>query len=151
MPRDHDTTATNNAPVKILLIEDDDVEVLAIRRAFKKLCLNNELIVAEDGIVALDLLHGRNNREPLQRPFLIMLDWNMPRMNGEEFLLEIRNDPALKTTIVFVTTTSQADEDRLKAYDLGISGYIVKSLIAESFLDSVRMLSYYWSTVELPK
>ncbi len=134
--------------VNILLVEDDEVDVQGLTRAFKKLKVANPITVARDGIEALELL--RSDRAKDLHPYLIILDLNMPRMNGIEFLTEIRSDPELKKSIVFVLTTSKADEDKTEAYRLNVAGYIVKADPARSFLDAVQMLDHYWRVVEFP-
>jgi CheY-like chemotaxis protein len=135
--------------VQILLVEDDDVDVLAVRRAFREQKIANPITVAKDGLEALDILRG-NGRPALDRPFIILLDLNMPRMNGIELLGELRADPQLKHSIVFVLTTSKADEDKAAAYDKNIAGYIVKADVGHGFVQVVGMLNHYWRIVELP-
>ncbi|MFN3231616.1 MAG: response regulator [Alphaproteobacteria bacterium] len=135
-------------PINILLVEDDDVDVQGITRAFKKLKVANPITRARDGLEALDILRSDKGRR--LRPYLIILDLNMPRMNGIEFLTALRADEALKDSIVFVLTTSKADEDKIEAYRLNVAGYIVKADPAKSFLDAVQMLDHYWRVVEFP-
>jgi CheY-like chemotaxis protein len=135
--------------VQILLVEDDDVDVMAVRRAFRDQKIVNPITVAKDGLEALDILRG-NGRPSLERPFLILLDLNMPRMNGIELLGELRADPQLKHAIVFVLTTSKADEDKAAAYDKNIAGYIVKADVGQGFVHVVGMLDRYWRVVEMP-
>ena len=134
--------------VTIILVEDDDVDVQGIRRAFKKNKIANPLKVARDGVEALEMLRG-NGAETL-RPYLILLDINMPRMNGIEFLRELRNDSRLKDSIVFVLTTSRADEDRFDAYQFNVAGYIVKADAGAGFMKAVDLLDRYWKIVEFP-
>ena len=134
--------------VNILLVEDDEVDVQGLTRAFNKLKVANPITVARDGLEALELL--RSERAKDLHPYLIILDLNMPRMNGIEFLTEVRADPDLKKSIVFVLTTSKADEDKTEAYSLNVAGYIVKADPAKSFLDAVQMLDHYWRVVEFP-
>lgn len=139
------------AEVNILLIEDDDVDVTAVQRAFKTLKIANPLLRAVDGIDALDMLRGTNGRTKIARPYVILLDLNMPRMNGLEFLDALRADPELKRSIVFVMTTSSAEEDRVSAYGKSIAGYILKHSAAHSFLDPLTMLEHYWRVIEFPE
>jgi len=141
----------NVAEVNILLVEDDEVDVKAVKRALRELKILNSLTVASDGIEALQLLRGENGREPLKRPFLILLDLNMPRMGGIEFLDEIRGDPALSHSLVFVMTTSEDEEDRFRAYDRHVAGYMLKHSPARTFIDAVTMLDHYWRVIELPQ
>jgi CheY-like chemotaxis protein len=136
--------------VNILLVEDDKVDVMALRRAFLELKIANPIKVARDGIEALEVLRGTNGTPPLSRPHLVLLDLDLPRMNGIEFLKELRNDEKLSSTIVFVLTTSKQEEDRIQAYNLNVAGYMVKSLMADSFMQAVTMLKHYWRVVVFP-
>jgi CheY-like chemotaxis protein len=140
----------NNDTVTILLIEDDLIDSMAVQRGFAKLKIANPIQTAKDGIEALDILKGRNGKEKLSKPFVILLDLNMPRMDGFEFLKVLREDPEIKASIVFVLTTSELDEDRVKAYDANVAGYIVKSEAGEGFIDAIRLRDLYWRIVELP-
>src|ERR1700683_338006 len=106
----------------LLHVEDDDICQMMLSRTFKKAKIANPISGACDGIDALEMLRGTNGRERLPRPFLILLDLNMPRMNGVEFLQELRRDAELKKSIVFVLTTSDADDDKVEAYNLGEIG-----------------------------
>lgn len=139
------------ATINLLLVEDDEIDVKAIKRAFKELKIANPMRVARDGLEALDILRGTNGQEPLARPYMILLDLNMPRMDGLEFLQELRADPALRQAIVFVLTTSRAEEDRMRAYEKNVAGYMVKSAAGRSFLDALAMLDHYWRVVEMPE
>ena len=140
----------NHRAVTILLVEDDKVDVMAIRRSFRDLKIANPLVEAGNGIEALERLRGENGYEKVASPCLVLLDLNMPRMNGLEFLDEVRSDPALRRTLIFVMTTSKADEDRARAYDKNVAGYVLKERAGEAFLDSIRMLNSYWLLVEFP-
>ena len=133
-----------------LLVEDDDVELMILKRSFKKLKIANPIIVAHDGIEALSILRGEDDHDPIKEPYIILLDLNMPRMNGIEFLVELRKDPELSRAVVFVLTTSNDERDKLLAYDKHIAGYIVKSNAGESFINALDMLDRYWRVVELP-
>lgn len=136
--------------VTVLLVEDNDVDVEATRRAFGRHRIANRVVVAHDGIEALEVLRGEGE-EPLHQPYIILLDLNMPRMNGIEFLQEIRSDPDLKKSVVFIVTTSDADKDRVRSYDLNVAGYIVKSNIGPDFERLIGMLDSYWKVVTLPR
>ncbi len=136
--------------VTFLLVEDDDVDVMGVKRSFKQLAINNTLVVARNGLEGLAALRGEEGREKIKRPYIILLDLNMPKMNGIDFLDTIRNDPELKTSVVFVLTTSIHDQDRLSAYERNIAGYIVKMNSMECFLDAMAMIDSYWRVVELP-
>jgi CheY-like chemotaxis protein len=139
-----------HAEVNILLVEDDVVDVKALRRAFTALKIVNPLYVASDGVEALECLRGQGNREPLPRPYVILLDINMPRMNGLEFLRELRRDAQLRDAIVFVLTTSNAHRDKMAAYQFNVAGYIIKSVHDTSCVEALRMLAHYWRIVEFP-
>jgi CheY-like chemotaxis protein len=135
---------------QLLHVEDDDICLMMLNRAFKKAKIANPISVAHDGIEALESLRGTNGRPRLARPFIILLDLNMPRMDGIEFLKELRKDEDLKKSIVFILTTSDADEDKVKAYNLGVAGYILKSNPANAFLEATALLDTYWRVVEFP-
>lgn len=133
--------------VTILLVDDDDVDVMGVERALKKLKIVNPIVRAHDGIEALALLR---HPDAVQRPCIVLLDLNMPRMNGLEMLTELRADPQLSSSVVFVLTTSSADEDMVNAYQKHVAGYIVKSRVGDGFLRVMDMLDHYWRVVELP-
>jgi CheY-like chemotaxis protein len=137
----------NAQSLNILLVEDDEVDVLNVRRAFTKNHIMNPLVVAGDGIEALEMLRG--GKVPKGRR-LILLDLNMPRMNGIEFLRELRQDPELRSTPVVVLTTSNDDRDKIDAYNLNVAGYLVKPVTFENFCDVMVALNKYWTLVELP-
>jgi len=136
--------------VSILMVEDDDIDAMAIERAFKKLKLANPLTRASDGLEALEYLRGTNGKDFIERPHILLLDINMPRMNGLELLDEIRNDPKLADTIVFVLTTSKADQDIIAAHNHNVAGYIVKSDVADGFIKVIELLDSYWRIVTFP-
>jgi CheY-like chemotaxis protein len=137
-------------PVHILLVDDDEVDVEAVRRGFVALRIGNAITVANDGFEALNILRGEEGYERLPRPYIILLDLNMPRMNGFEFLEELREDSDLKSSIVFVLTTSNREEDMLAAYKERIAGYFVKNNVGEGFLAVPDLLNSYWRIVEFP-
>ncbi len=140
----------SNRTVTFLLVEDDDVDVMGFQRALKRQKIANPIEVARDGVEALERLRGLNGKEKLKPPYIILLDLNMPRMSGLEFLQEIRQDEELHHAIVFVITTSRDEKDRLAAYDQHVAGYIVKSNATESFQHALSMLDNYWRVVEFP-
>ncbi len=137
--------------VNLLLVEDDEVDVQGLKRAFAKSRIGNPITVARDGIEALEILRGENGQAKLAKPHLILLDLNMPRMNGLEFLEAIRADEDLKTSVVFMITTSRAEEDKARAYEKNVAGYIVKQDPANTFMQAVALLEHYWKIVEFPK
>jgi CheY-like chemotaxis protein len=133
--------------LNILLVDDDAVDVMNVQRAFKKSNIHNTLYVAGDGGRALELL--RNGTVPSSNR-LILLDLNMPRMNGLEFLHALREDPELRSTPVVVLTTSNDDRDRLQSYAHNVAGYLVKPVASSSFMELMATLNAYWTRVELP-
>ena len=144
------SSATPGRTVSVLLVEDNEVDREAVRRAFLRHRIANPIHVAIDGVEALDLLRGTNGKERLPRPYLILLDINMPRMSGIELLRELRADPDLHDSIVFVLTTSKSDEDKIAAYGANIAGYIIKSDVGAGFVGLVGLLDHYWKIVEFP-
>ncbi len=134
----------------ILLVEDDDVDAEAVTRALKRQKLPNKLIHAGDGIEALNALRGYDGNEPLKQPYLILLDLNMPRMNGIEFLRAIRQDAELKRSVVFVLTTSNQQEDKMAAYNQQVAGYIVKANLTNDFSDITKLIEQYQLIIDLP-
>jgi CheY-like chemotaxis protein len=136
--------------VNILLVDDDRVDVLAIKAALEENKIANPVYVASDGIQALDMLRGTNGHERLADPYLILLDLNMPRMNGIEFLHALRDDSILQSSIVFVLTTSNDDRDRISAYKHNIAGYVVKSEVGQDFVNLIRLLQDFRLVVQFP-
>ncbi len=141
------TAPTAARQLNILLVEDDDVDVMNIQRAFKKNNIANPLYLAGNGVEALELLRG--GTIPRERR-IILLDLNMPRMNGIEFLRELRSDPVLNLTPVIVLTTSNDERDRIEAYHLNVAGYILKPVTFTNFCEVMVALNKYWALVELP-
>jgi CheY-like chemotaxis protein len=133
--------------LNILLVEDDEVDVMNVRRAFKKNNICNPLWVAGNGLDALEML--RTGDMPRERR-LVLLDLNMPRMNGIEFLRELRADPELRSVPVVVLTTSDDERDRVEAYHLNVAGYILKPVTLMNFVEAMATLNKYWSLVEMP-
>ena len=133
--------------LNILLVEDDQVDVMNVRRAFAKNRLAKPLYVAANGLEALDMLRG--GAVPDERR-IVLLDLNMPKMNGLEFLRELRADVALQATPVIVLTTSNDERDKIDAYNLNVAGYLVKPVTFESFVDVMAIVNKYWTLVELP-
>jgi CheY-like chemotaxis protein len=140
-------TATDNRLLNILLVEDDEVDVMNVRRAFQKNHIANPLFVATNGVEALEVLRG--GKVPRERR-MVLLDLNMPQMNGIEFLRELRRDPELRPTPVVVLTTSNDDRDRIEAYDLNVAGYLLKPVTFSNFCEVMTTLNKYWALVELP-
>jgi CheY-like chemotaxis protein len=135
----------------ILLVDDDQVDVMNVQRAFKKNNITHQLYVANNGIEALELLRGYEGVKKISPPpKVILLDINMPKMNGIEFLRELREDPVLHSISVFIMTTSNDDKDKFDAYNLNVAGYIVKPVSFEKFVNTVAVLNNYWKLCELP-
>ncbi len=133
--------------LNILLVEDDEVDVMTVRRAFAKANITNPIFVASDGIQALEML--RNETVPPSRR-VILLDINMPRMNGIECLREIRKDPSLAPLTVVVLTTSNEDRDRVEAFQLNVAGYLLKPVTFTEFAEVMATLNKYWTLMEMP-
>ena len=139
-----------NQTVHILLAEDDLIDERAFLRAIGKLRITNPVTIARDGVEAWDILKGSHGQAPLPRPNLLVLDINMPRMNGLELLERIRDDAELHDSIVFMLTTSNDDEDKIEAFNLNVAGYMLKSDVANSFVRAVELVANYWRVVEFP-
>lgn len=136
--------------IHILLVEDDDVDAEMITRAFQRQNTSYKFTVVQDGIEALKILRGETSTSPLPKPHMILLDINLPRMNGLEFLRELRQDSLLKVEIVFILTTSNREEDKRAAYESNIAGYILKSKTGLDFGNMIQLLNSYRTTVEFP-
>jgi len=132
--------------VNVLLVEDDETDVELIRRLFKKENIDNPLYHASNGVEALDIIRGRNNTKQIPRPYIILLDINMPMMNGIEMLKDLRSDEATKDSVVFVLTTSPREEDKNTTYKLNIAGYFLKRDVREL----ISLLTLYWRLNEFP-
>ena len=137
-------------PVKFLIVDDDQISVMAIKRALKKLKIVNPVMTATDGQNALNLLRDEAKAVGGLPPFLVTLDLNMPRMDGFEFLDEIRKDKTLHRAVIFVLSTSDMPQDISAAYDKNIAGYIVKDDLGDSFEAALNMIDAYARVVELP-
>jgi CheY-like chemotaxis protein len=133
--------------LNILLVEDDEVDVMNVRRAFEKNNVSNPLFVAGNGLEALEML--RDGTVPRERR-LILLDLNMPKMNGIEFLQALRSDPELASAPVVVLTTSNDDQDKIDAYNLNVAGYLLKPVTFSNFCERMTTLNKYWTLVEMP-
>ena len=133
--------------LNILLVEDDEVDVMNVRRAFERNNVSNPLYVAGNGLEALEML--RDGTVPSERR-LILLDLNMPKMNGIEFLQALRADPELASAPVVVLTTSNDDQDKIDAYNLNVAGYLLKPVTFSNFCERMTTLNKYWTLVEMP-
>jgi CheY-like chemotaxis protein len=133
--------------INILLVDDDELDVMNVQRAFRKNSITNPLFIARDGVEALQML--RDESIPSHRR-IILLDLNMPRMGGIEFLREIRADENLRCSTVIVLTTSAEDRDRVEAYNLNVAGYLLKPVTLSAFIEIMGALNRYWMVNELP-
>jgi CheY-like chemotaxis protein len=112
--------------INVLLVEDDEMDVEAIRRVFKKKNIGNPLFHATCGVDALAMLRGEGGHEKIPQPYVLLVDINMPQMNGLDFLSEVRRDGKLKNSVAFMLTTSSRDADVERAYELNAAGYFLK-------------------------
>lgn len=149
-PRRSTVPRSDARQTTILLVDNNELDVTAIKRAFKTLRIANSLVTASDGVEALEILRGGKGTAGLAAPHLVLLDLDLPRMDGLEFLTELRRDPALCQTVVFVLAGSEAPGDRQDAYRKNIAGYVLKPYPERNFTDSIAMLHHYWTTVQLP-
>ncbi len=136
--------------IQILLVEDDEVDREAIQRAFSDARIANAITVAGDGVEALEILRGNAERRALPKPYTILLDLNMPRMDGLKFLEQLREDPNLCGSVVFVLTTSERGEDIISAYKHKVAGYILKAAADSQFTSLIKLLHCHWKQVEFP-
>jgi CheY-like chemotaxis protein len=135
--------------VNILLVDDDDVTRESVRRGLKRGGADFPMTAAEDGREAIEILRGASPTKHIAAPMVVLLDLNMPRMNGFEFLRELRSDAILKKTVVFVLTSSDADADKDRAYLSQISGFMVKSLVGPQYSKLATLLIDFDRTVML--
>jgi CheY-like chemotaxis protein len=130
----------------ILLIEDDNVDVMTVERVFRDLKIANQLVSTSNGEQALEYLRTNGNKKPC----VILLDLNMPKMNGTEFLKIVKKDELLKKIPVVVLTTSSQQQDVVESFKLGAAGYMVKSVDYGKFVETIRTINLYWTLSELP-
>jgi CheY-like chemotaxis protein len=130
----------------VLLVEDDTIDAMTVRRAFKDLKVTNPLVHTLNGEEALAFLRHETN----DKPCLILLDLNMPKMNGIEFLTVAKADPALKKIPVVVLTTSSEERDVVETFRLSVAGYIIKPVDYRNFVDAIRTINVYWTLSEMP-
>jgi len=145
------TTETSGTPIEILLVEDSPADVRLTKEALKEAKVLNHLHVVNDGEKAMDFLHKRGDYSGAVGPDVILLDLNLPRMDGREVLAKVKSDPALRRIPVVILTTSQAEQDILQSYDLHANCYITKPVDLDQFMDVVRQIEEFWlSIVKLP-
>ena len=130
----------------ILLVEDDQVDALTVKRALKELNITNRLDIVHNGEEALTFLGNLEN----EKPGIILLDLNMPKMNGIEFLQIAKKDDVLKKVPVVVLTTSKEDQDKVDSFNLGVAGYMIKPVDYRKFVEVVKTIDLYWTLSELP-
>jgi len=130
----------------LMLIEDDDIDVMTVNRAMQDLKVTNQLVSMSNGEEAIKYLRD----ESAVKPSLVLLDLNMPKMDGAEFLKIVKADKALKKIPVVILTTSNSDRDVIKSFELGAAGYMVKSVDYEKFVETIRAIDRYWTLSKLP-
>jgi two-component system response regulator len=133
----------------ILLVDDNPDDVYLTVQAFRKSGITNQIIVAEDGVEALELLQPNAGGTPL-RPAIVLLDINMPRMGGLEVLARLRADPLTRSLAVIMLTTSTEDRDIVESYDHGANSYVRKPVTTSEFVEAARALGVYWLGVNIP-
>jgi CheY-like chemotaxis protein len=139
-------------PIDILLVEDDPGDVLMTREALEYHKVRNSLHVVSDGVEAMQFVRGEAPFEDMPRPGLILLDLNLPRKNGQEVLAELKQSPDLCTIPVVVLTTSEAEEDILRSYQLHANAYITKPVDFDRFIEVVRQIDdFFLTVVKLPR
>jgi CheY-like chemotaxis protein len=143
--------ALTRQPLHLLLVEDDPVDAEALIRTLQHYQLTLPYTHVVDGVEALHALRGERGYTPVPKPYLILLDINLPRMNGLEFLSALRRDPALKQSVVFVLTASEREEDILAAYNRQIAGYLLKTKVSEEFFTFLKLLDLYGVMIEMPR
>lgn len=130
----------------ILLVEDDRVDAMTVKRALTEIDSTSPVYIVGNGEEALEFLRNKRN----ERPGIILLDLNMPKMNGIEFLRVTKADAALKRIPVIVLTTSRQESEKVESFNLGVAGYVIKPLSYEQFLEMVKTIDRYWTVSELP-
>jgi CheY-like chemotaxis protein len=136
--------------IDVLVIDDDDVATESVLRSLRHCQIMLNCVTAEDGMEGLEILRGEHPSKKVVNPMVVLLDLNMPRMDGLEFLTEIRADAILHSTVIFVLTTSSRDADRSQSYQSNIAGYMVKSEVGPQFAKLARLLAAYGDAVSLP-
>ena len=136
--------------LSIVLVEDDDVAAESVMRGLNRSGVSAPVVWAQDGEMALRVLRSADPERRAQRPRVVLLDLNMPRMNGFEFLQHVRADPVLRDEVVFVLTTSDTDADRMRAYHENVAGYMVKASVGPQFAKLAQLLQSYRLVVRLP-
>lgn len=141
----------NDHQATFLAVEDNEIDFEKLQRGFSTLKITNPLVRAKDGIEALEILRATGDESQINGACIILLDLNMPRMNGIEFLEELRADPKLAHTAVYVMTTSDRPKDVQDAYDKNISEYILKPIDRQQMLEALNTLNLFWNLCEYPQ
>ena len=129
----------------ILLVEDDMVDMMSVKRALKDINVTNPLYHVENGVEALEFLADKEK----PKPTIILLDLNMPKMGGVEFLSIMKKDETIKRIPVVILTTSRAEYDKIQSYDLGVAGYMIKPVDYQQFMEVIRAMCMYWTLSEV--
>ena len=145
----HLPSTVESAALNLLLVEDDEVDVMNIQRAFRK-CEMRPPLVAGDGAEAMDVLKGRSDKRLPTTRRIILLDLNLPKVTGLEFLRRLRADPDLRGTPVVILTTSESDRDKVEAFSLNVAGYLLKPVSPEELTGMVADLTHYWHRNQFP-
>jgi CheY-like chemotaxis protein len=132
--------------VTLFLIEDDDIDAMSIKREFKRRKISSPIVRAKDGVEAFELLASGK----IKRPFIILLDLQMPRMNGLEFLTKLRANNDYKNSVVFILSTSQHEQDIFNSYESNVAGYFIKDEVGDGFISVVDIFDGYRNVVHLP-
>ena len=134
--------------LNVLLVEDDDVAAESVIRSLRKVSEHINVVLAENGKIALDILRSDDDKSQIASPFLVLLDLNMPVMSGFEFLEHVRSDEKLNGVVIFILTTSNDDKDKARAYDNHVAGYMVKSSVGPQFSKLATLLDAYRDAIE---
>jgi CheY-like chemotaxis protein len=130
----------------VLLVEDDLIDQMSVKRAFKDIKITNELVIVNNGLEALEFM----NMDEGNIPGIILLDLNMPKMNGLEFLEKIRTNERYRRIPVIILTTSKEENDRIESFNLGIAGYMIKPVDYIKFVEVLKTIDIYWTLSEMP-
>lgn len=147
----HGYARQGDRDVTFMIVDDDNITVMALKRELRRLDIANPVRVARDGVEALEILRGDPEVTELQKPYVLTLDINMPRMGGLEFLDEVRRDGSLRSIVIFILTTSDTPSDVARAYSKNVAGYIVKDDLRASLGRALELIRDYSLVVELPK
>lgn len=135
--------------LNVLLVEDDDVAAESVVRSLRKISKHINVVLAENGKIALEILRNEDEGSQIDSPFLVLLDLNMPVMNGFEFLEHVRHDEKLSRVVIFILTTSNDDKDKARAYDNHVAGFMVKSSVGPQFSKLATLLDAYRDAIEI--